>query len=158
MWYCNFKKHRDLCQHGSDVSFWIGNTLCKLLHLVLQIQNTVSTSVFELAIPFANYYIWYCKFKTNVQHMYTMHVAPTLGVQIQHCVEFALQVWVPLHSGHVCALYFGLSVLVQQRWLVVTIHTTHMSAKCANKPDMHICKTTGVHMVCGTQLCLNLQY
>jgi hypothetical protein len=32
--------------------------------------NMVSTSVFELAIPFANYYIWYCKFKTLCQRQF----------------------------------------------------------------------------------------
>ena len=79
MWYCKYQNSK-MCVHRSfwichtmygkfqqtnvcvHISFWICNTISQLQNMALQIQTKqtwASTPVFECALPFANYHIWY---------------------------------------------------------------------------------------------------
>ena len=72
-----FGQTTNLCVHIS--CFWICINICKLHYLVSQIKKTNMRihSSLELAIAFANYQIWYCKFK-NTTMFVCLHFIPNV--------------------------------------------------------------------------------
>ena len=75
----HINKNKHACLHHNTIR------KCSQFKHIKKRQTCASTLVVEFAIPIANYYIWYHKFKTHKQCCVFEFVIPTMAVCNRYC-------------------------------------------------------------------------